>query len=411
MENYHYFCIFIVNITQSMGNKILSGILTGLVLLGAVMSKNLLQAQPQWNIAVQGGLGTVVNTFVGYDEMLASSRYPIADVRIGYQTTENDHPYAELYGYPNVGFSFGWMGLSALHYNGESHLGSVINLSGFFEGDLLRTKRFSIGYDGQAGFGLSNAIYDPNFNPLNTAVSSPLLIFVRASLKAKYRFTKQFEVGAGIHIEHCSTGYLSCPNLGLNGNGATLSLRYYTMAPPSRKKFQPERWSETCHVFGEVYFGGGLHRSLTEWEVFGTNTPWPILTAGGNINYRYFPHISTGLNLDFYHTDRAYLQRVEQFERTLFGDEAVDEYGHYDAFSCGLSFLLQFHYGNVTAFGNLGVYLHKHAGLHDQEGSLYQRAGIKFNFPKLEGLFVAVDCKAHQFTHASMIEFTVGKRI
>ena len=96
------------------------------------MSKNLLQAQPQWNIAVQGGLGTVVNTFVGYDEMLASSRYPIADVRIGYQTTENDHPYAELYGYPNVGFSFGWMGLSALHYNGESHLGSVINLSGFF---------------------------------------------------------------------------------------------------------------------------------------------------------------------------------------------------------------------------------------------------------------------------------------
>lgn len=394
-----------------MGNKRLSGIVAVLVMLWATWAGNLLHAQKQWNIAMQGGVGTIVNTFDGFDEMIASIHYPTADVRIGYQTTENDHPYAELYGYPNVGFSFGWMGLSALQYNGESHLGSVINLSGFFEGDFLRTKRFSFGFDGQAGFGLSKAIYDPNFNPLNTAVSSPLLIFMRAALKAKYRFTNQLEVGVGVHIEHCSTGYLSCPNRGLNGNGATLSLRYYSMAPPSRKKFQPEAWSENRRIFGEVYIGGGLHRSYTEWEVFGTSTPWPILTAGGNINYSFFPHISTGLNLDLYHTDRAYLQRVEQFERVLYGDEAVDEYGHYDAFSCGLSFLLQFHYGNVTVFGNLGTYLHKHSGLHDQEGLFYQRAGIKFNFPKLEGLFIAVDCKAHQFNSASMLEFTVGMKI
>lgn len=393
-----------------MGKKRLSGIVTGLLLLGAAMAGNLLHAQPQWNVAVQGGVGTIVNTFVGYDEMLASSHYPIADVRIGYQTTENDHPFAELYGYPNFGFSFGWMGLSKLHYNGESHLGSVVNMSGFMEGDLLRTNKFSFGYDGQIGFGLSNAIHDPNLNPLNTAVSSPLLIFARLGLKVKWRFTKRLEVGFGVHIEHCSTGYLSCPNRGLNGNGASLSLRYFNMSPP-RLKYQPETWPEVRRVFGEVYFGGGLHRSITEWEVFGTSTPWPIWTAGGSINYRYFPHMSTGVNLDMYHTDKQYLQRVEQFERILYGDEEVDKYGQYHAFSCGLSLLQQFHYGNFTAFANLGVYLYKHGGLHDQEGLFYQRVGMKFNFPKLEGLFVAIDCKAHQFAHASMMEFTVGKRL
>ena len=393
-----------------MKGKRLYGTVAGIVLLGLTMTGNLLHAQHQWNIAVQGGVGTIANTFEGYNQMLASSHYPVTDIRIGYQTTENDHPYAELYGYPNVGFSFGWMGLSALQFNAESHLGSVVNMSGFFEGDFLRTKRFSIGIDGQIGFGLTKVIHDPNYNSLNTTVSSPLLIFARAALKAKFRFTRRLEVGADLHVEHCSTGYLSCPNRGLNGSGASLSLRYYNMPPP-RAKFQPESWPKVRRIFGEVYVGGGLHRSITEWEVFGTSTPWPIFTAGGSINFRYIPQFSAGLNLDMYNTDRGYLKRVEEFERVLYGDEAVDEYGHYDAFSCGLSLLLQFHYGNFTAFGNLGFYVHKHAGLHDQEGLLYQRVGMKFNFPKLEGLFLAVDCKAHKFTHASMMEFTVGIRI
>lgn len=394
-----------------MRSKRLYGTVAGMVLLGLTMTGNLLQAQKHhWNIAVQGGVGTIANTFEGYDEMLASSHYPIADVRIGYQTNENDRLYAELYGYPNVGFSFGWMGLSTLQYAGDSHLGSVVNMSGFFESDFLRTKRFSIGIDGQIGFGFTKVIHDSNYNPLNTTVSSPLLIFARAGLKAKFRFTERLELGADVHIEHCSTGYLSCPNRGLNGSGVGLSLRYYNMPPP-RIKFQPESWPKVRRIYGEVYVGGGLHRSLTEWEVFGTSTPWPIYTAGGNINFRYIPQFSTGLNLDLYLSDCGYLKRVEEFERVLYGDEAVDEYGHYDAFSCGLSLLLQFYYGNFTVFGNLGFYVHKHAGLHDQEGLCYQRVGMKFNFPKLEGLFLAIDCKAHKFAHASMMEFTVGKKI
>ena len=394
-----------------MGDKRRFGTVTGLVLLWVTMAGNMLHAQSQWNIAVQGGVGTIVNTFEGYDEMLSSFHYPVADVRIGYQTTENDNPYAALYGFPNVGFSFGWMGLSTLKYSGESHIGSVINMTGFMEGDFLRTSKFSFGYDGQIGLGLSDVIHDPSFNPLNTIVSSPLLIFARLGVKAKFRFTERLEVGIDAHIEHGSTGYLSCPNRGLNGDGASLSLRYYTTSPPRFKKYQPEQWTEARRIFGEVYVGGGLHRSYTEWDVFGTSTPWPVLTAGGNINYRYLPNISSGLNLDLYHTDPRYLRRVEEFERVLYGDEAVDEYGHYDAFSCGLSLLQQFHYGNFTAFGNFGIYLHKHGGLHDEEGRFYQRVGMKFNFPKLEGLFIAIDCKAHNFAHASMMEFTVGFRI
>jgi len=383
----------------------------GMMLMGLVVTGNPLHAQRQWNVSVQGGIGKLANTFEGYDEMLSSSRYPIADVRIGYQTTENDHPYAQLYGFPNVGFAFGWLGLSTLQYNGESHLGSVVNASCFFEGDVVRTRMFSFGVDGQLGFGFTKVIHDSNINPLNISVSSPMLIFARLGLKAKLRFTKHMELGAGVHIEHGSTGYLSCPNRGLNGSGASLSIRYYNTPPPRFKKYQPEAWADVRRIHGEVYVGGGLHRSFTEWKVFGTSTPWPILTAGGNINYRFIPNFSTGLNLDLYHTDRKYLERVEEFERVLYGDEAVDEYGHYDAFSCGLSLLLQFYYGNFTAFGNVGIYLHKHSGLHDEEGICYQRVGMKFNFPKLEGLFIGVDCKAHKFAKASMMEFTVGYKI
>ena len=176
---------------KDMAKKRRFGTVTGLLLFCATMAGGFLHAQQQWNIAVQGGVGSVVNTFVGYEEMISTSNYPIVDLRIGYQTTENDHPYAQLYRYPNFGFSFGWMGLSKLEYNGESHLGSVVNISGFMEGDLVRVPRFSVGYDGQIGFGLCDGIHDPIFNPLNTAVSSPLLIFARLGLKAFSLINKQ----------------------------------------------------------------------------------------------------------------------------------------------------------------------------------------------------------------------------
>ena len=95
----------------------------------------------------------------------------------------------------------------------------------------------------------------------------------------------------------------------------------------------------------------------------------------------------------------------------LSATETVDAYGPNSTFTCGLSLVQQFHYGNFTVFGHLGVYLYKRFGLHEQEGLLYQRVGMKYTFPQLANVFVSIDCKAHRFKNAAMLEFTVGKRL
>ena len=41
--------------------------ITVMMLVGLVMTGNLLHAQRQWNIAVQGGVGTIAKTFESYD--------------------------------------------------------------------------------------------------------------------------------------------------------------------------------------------------------------------------------------------------------------------------------------------------------------------------------------------------------
>lgn len=393
-----------------MPSKRLTRILTIAMLLSAVMTGHSLHAQQrQCSIAVQAGSGYIFNTFDAYNQMLDSYYYPTAALRIGYQTTEHDHPYAAFYGYPNVGFQLGWTGLSKLHFASDSHFESILHLCGFMERDFLRLKRFSLGYDAQIGIGFNRSVYNPDTNPLNMNVSSSLLIYAGGDLKMRYRFTKSLEMGLSIHIEHYSTGYLSCPNLGLNGCGAILSLRYNSITPPPID-YDPQPKPEVRPIFGEVYVGGGLHNCFTEWEAFGSTIPWPVLIAGGNINYRYLPQMSTGLNIDLYNTDDLFIKRLEQAERLLYGDEAVDAYGRYSTFSCGLSLIQQFHYGNFTVFGNLGVYLYKRLGLHEQEGILYQRVGMKYTFKQLGNIFIAIDCKAHRFQSAAMMEFTIGKR-
>lgn len=398
-----------------MQNKRLAAILTISILFSTVMTGHTLlaqQEQPQkhWNISVLAGSGYLIKTFPDYDEMLNSYYYPMTALRIGYQTNGERSPYAAFYGYPNVGFQLGWTGLSTMKFSSESHFGSIFNFCGFMERDFLRVKRISIGYEAQIGFGFTGTVYDPDTNPLDMNVSSPLLIYAGGDLKIRYRFAKNFDVGLSLHIEHYSTGDMTCPNLGLNGRGAFLSMRYCTLTPPPID-YDPHPKPEVKPIFGEIYFGGGVHKCHTEWELFGSTLPWPVFIAGGNINYRYLPQMSTGFNIDLYNTDHTFISRVEEADRILFGDEAVDAYGHYSTFSCGVSLLQQFHYGNFTVFGNIGVYLYKRMGLHEQKGLFYQRVGMKYTFEELANVFIAIDCKAHRFKDAAMMEFTIGKRL
>ena len=363
-----------------------------------------------WNVTLQGGAGYVTPTFDWRDEMMSTFVYPVSGIALGYQTTEKDSPYAALYGYPNFGVGLGWEGYSTLHYSGISRLGDIVNLYGFAERTLLRRDWCSLDFVFDLGTGFNRALYDPERNPLNRNFGSRLVIYVCGGLDLHFPLTDYLEAGVSARFNHYSSGRLGYPNAGLNNPAAYLSLRYRNATPPKRlpaKAFP----NPPSRFFYELYAGAGIHRCAIEWSATGTTEPWPIFSFGGSANFRYRPHLSTGLAVDLYAETPAFLDRLRENERILYGNDQVDAYGHYRGFSAGAGIIQHLHYGRFSAFGTIGAYIYRHNGLHDQRGKLYQRIGLKYLLPGSTGLFVALDCKAHGFSRAAMMELTLGIRL
>lgn len=376
----------------------------------ALLTTSSLQAQekidaPRWNLTLLGGAVYVPNTFTWRNEMMSTYVYPAGGVQFGWQTTEEDSPYAALYGYPNFGIGLGWEGLSTLHYNGPSRLGDLVNLYGFAERTLLRGERVSLDFVFDLGAGYNRTVYDPVRNPLNRNFGSHLLLFVSGGLAFRVALTDRWEAGLSAQFNHYSTGRLAYPNGGLNTPVGFLSMRYRTARTPRRHSAGrvPE---SPARFFYEVYAGGGIHQCATEWLATGMTSPWPVFSFGASANYRYRPHLSTGLAVDMYYATDGFLHCLEESERTFYGDDD----GPYGNFSGGIGIIQHLHYGPVSAFATVGAYLYRNLGQRDHEGKFYQRIGLKYVLPGRTGLFIAADCKAHKFSRASMMELTVGVR-
>ncbi len=368
---------------------------------------------PRWNVTLQGGPAYVPKTkaFAWRDEMMSTYVYPAGGIKFGYQTTEEDGPYAALYGFPNFGIGLGWEGLSSLQYCGISRLDDIINLYGFAECTLLRGRRTSLDFVFDLGLGYNRSLYDPETNPLNRNFSSYLVVFVSSGLSMRVALTDRLEAGVSAQFNHYSTGRLAYPNGGLNDPVAYLSLRYRNAkAPRGRGAVRPME-EAPARFFYEIYAGGGVHRCAIEWMASGTTYPWVQYAFGASANWRYRPHLSTGVAVDLFDATSRFLERLEECERKLYGDETIDAYGPYERLSGGIGMVQHLHYGHFSAFASVGAYVYRHNGYQDQRGKLYQKIGLKYVLPGRSGLFVAAGCKVHGFSRAAMMELTLGLRL
>ena len=368
---------------------------------------------PKWNLTLQGGVGYVAKTkaFTWRDEMMSTYVYPAGSIEFGYQTTEEDSPYAALFGFPNLGVGVRWDRLSSLHYSGISQLKDIFNLYSFAERPILRAGRFSLVFVFDLGVGFNRAFYDPETNPLNRNFNSYLVLFVSSGLSMFVALTDRLEAGVEAQFNHYSTGRLAYPNGGLNDPVALLSMRYRNAKAPKGRGSIKTMEETPARFFYEIYAGSGVHRCATEWSVTGTTTPWVQYSFGASANWRYRPHLSTGVAVDLFDAPTRFLTRLEEWERKLYGDEKVDAYGPYESLSGGIGLIQHVHYGNVSGFITFGGYLYRHNGVRDQRGTFYQKIGLKYVLPGRSGLFIAAYCKAHGFSRASMMELTVGMRV
>ena len=362
-----------------------------------------------WNLSASGGAGYVLNSFEGRDEMLDSFVYPFFDVRVGYHTSPtNASAYAGYYGYPTLGIGFSWRGLNKLNFKENAEFGNIPSLYGFVEGDFVRTRHFSLGYDASFGLAYTPSVYNPETNPNNRAFGSHLVMAITPGILLKFRPAQHLELGASARLCHMSTGRLAMPNRGLNLPEVSLYARY-AASEPSREKAEKTPFQR--RMVYDVSLGMGLHRCQMQWHYFDENIiTWANYCLSTSASYRYSRIMSSGLGLDFFLDQQAFLDKVKEVEMVFYPQEHPED-AVYDPFACGISAVHHFYYGNLSFWGQVGVYLYKKKGLYEERGSTYQRIGVQYVFPKLGNFYVGADCRIRDIAYAVCMEFTVGVQI
>ena len=330
--------------------------------------------------------------------------FPTFDIKLGWADNSSS-PFASICKHPEVGIGFQFDGLAGIKAVNGPGMGNIYSLYGYFDRPFLTVGGFSLGYSGEFGLGfVFSRLYNPDTNPWNVMISSPVNAHISLGLQAQYALSRRFDVGIGLFFNHHSNGAVTFPNYGLNA--FELAMRVGMKSPRSMEKqpLEPEDDGFKRRFQFAVQFSGGIMSNeasqLKTLEEKGTweNDRYFKYSFQVNAFYRYARTQASGLGFDLYVTP--------------FCDKIAESDGQglkYDPVSCGISVLHEMSYRDFSLMVGLGRYLHHNDGL-EQAQVLYQMVTLKYYFPKAADMYLGIVLKAHRFRAAESIQFCLGKR-
>lgn len=363
---------------------------------------------------------------------MTSIGYMTYEAGVGFQTDPADSClYAQQFGYPmiSVGFSLSTMG--DFKFSDQTRFPNLYSLYGSFERTLLRKRYFSLGYQFDFGATYNPGRYDPVNNPGNNWLSSPVMAYFGAGVFAKFNVGKRWEIGADIMFRHFSNGRLALPNEALNAMGAGIFARYRLSDYDYRYYKQGARINLPFEKRMQyiISVAGGAHTCMAEWNAYVETEPDPVkkqqirlkahpkLSLGFEATYRYAPRYATGLGVDVFYSSN--MKELEASDRIVYGDEAVDNCQGYSPISVGVAVVQEVYWRNLAVHVAVGAYPYRHKGVNGPEakalgdrerGWHYERAGLRYYFPKLGDTFLGFAIKSHSIK-AEYLEFSAGVRL
>ena len=365
---------------------------------------------------------------------LTSYGYMNYEAAVGIQTKpENGSPYAEAFGFPLIDIGISVARVGNFKFSDQTHFPNLYSVYGSFERSLLRKKHFSAGYLLNFGATYNPAKYDPVNNPGNNWLSAPFMAYFGAGVFGKVHIGKRWETGVNFMFRHFSNGRLSLPNEALNGMGVGVFARY-RLSDYDHKKYTTKYGFERDYERGMQYmivFGGGVHTCMAEWNAYVESEPDPVKKAEAAAKlkahpkfslsfdalYRYSMRYATGLGVDLFYSSN--MKELEASDRIFYGNEAVDRSPGYNPLSVGIAVVQEVYWRNFAVHVAIGAYPYRHKGVNGPEakaagdrerGWHYEKAGIRYYFPKLGNTFVGFAIKSHSIK-AEYLEFSVGVRL
>lgn len=386
--------------------------LTALALLTAGV---MLSAQPldhaHVNLGVQGRYSHVLNGQGTYENLLNTYDYGIYGATLGVSTLPEDGDwYAYAWNYPTYGIGFSFADMGSLSCKNNSRFGDVLNLYGWAEFDLLRTRSFRIGPVLELGISYTGDIYDYYSNRYNCFFGSHLFAMIGAGLRAEWLFTPHWSLHAGVYLTHHSNGMLRSPNLGINELAGSVGLRYY-FAPTrfdTKPAAAPEKPEYRKGLRWTVFAAAGVHSCPTEWSgIWNSDDPARIAparfrgVAGVELDWHYSRIFATGVGLEANYAANNY----RETDQILEGRQ--DPRG-YSPWRVGVYLTQEFRYRQLSAHIQFGAYLFKRCGLTEDIGATFQKIGARYHFRRAGGLYLGLDMRAHQFDRSYALEWSVG---
>lgn len=297
----------------------------------------------------------------------------------------------------------------------DSHLGNTLSIYGSFTRAIHRTKHWETAYSLSGGFGFNRKWYNKENNIDNELIGTPVLIYFGIGIHQTYRFALKWGIRASLEFVHHSNGALYRPNKGSNTLGPSLGLVYY----PYYDELINEKNSFKVAPFKKYWYmdlvvGAGAKTMLEDWLQTQFNTPksapdyrteyfkrYAAFSFQTNLMYRYARRWASGIGFDvFYGT---YAEHIEVLDRANNIDSQCSRW------SIGIAGKHEVFYHNLSLAVALGGYLYRKMGENAKinESKIYERIGVHYTFPSLNGLKLGINVKAH-ITKADFTEFIIS---
>lgn len=373
---------------------------------------------------------------------LKSSCYMTYELALGIQTEPADsNSYDRLFGYPTIYIGGSLASMGDFKFHDKTRLPNLYSLFGSFERTIYRGNHFSTGYHLDFGATYNPATYDPSKGAGNDWLSSPFMAYFGVGAFAKVHLGKRWEIGADVSFRHYSNGRLRLPNEALNAIGGGIFARY-RLSEYDPTRYRKGNMDLNLEDFkrGMQYtfaIGGGVHTCHAEWnkyafdhsqadrpervptkeEVDGLRAH-PKYSFSFEATYRYGVRYATGLGVEVFYSSN--MNHLKAADTILYGEEAVRNSPGYDPISIGLAVVQEVYWRNFAVHIAIGAYPYRHKGVNDkalnaiyedrERGWHYEKAGLRYYFPKLGDTFVGFSIKSHNIK-AEYLELSIGWRL